>query len=106
DGSLETVHRFAVTLPPEPERLTVDLGRRAIVTGVGGALGYYFRYSLVSYKIEASRDGITWVTIGKEFPALPPFQSYRADWPQIVQRVRFSQGGAPFIPLAPFRTPP
>jgi hypothetical protein len=105
DGSLETVHRFAVTLPPEPERLTVDLGRRAIVTGVDVALGYHFRYYLVSYKIDASRDGITWVTIGKEFPALPPFQSYRADWPQIVQRIRFPQAVARFIRIGPFRMP-
>jgi hypothetical protein len=105
DGSLETVHRFAVTVPPEPERLTVDLGRPALVTGVDVVLGYHFRDYLMSYKIEASLDGTTWRTIGKEFPALPPLKSYRADWRQVVQQIRFPPALARFIRIGPFRTP-
>ncbi|MCI0634535.1 MAG: discoidin domain-containing protein, partial [Actinobacteria bacterium] len=88
DGSLDTLRTFQVDGPGEPERLTVDLGRETVVSGVELSLGFHFRRFLWSYRIEGSEDGTSWSTVAERQAAVPPFGTYRADPTRVVQRIR------------------
>jgi len=106
DGSLATRRSFAVAEGPAPERLTVDLGAPAALSGVDLELGAHFRSYLLSYRVEGSTDGTAWTTIAEEPFAVPPFASYRADPARVVQRLRFPPTRVRFLRVGPSRRPP
>ncbi|HEX6131536.1 MAG TPA: hypothetical protein VF044_07370 [Actinomycetota bacterium] len=102
DDSLATMVELDAT---RAERLVVDLGRRAVVSGVDLALGRRFRRHLWTYRIEGSPDGAVWTTLAERPVALPPFESYRADPTRIVQRIRFPEAELSFLRVGPYRVP-
>jgi hypothetical protein len=89
----------------QEERLTVDLGRPAIVSGIDLHLGRRFRRHLWTYRVEGSSDGETWSTVVERPIAIPPLDSYRADPTRIVQRLRFPAAEVRFLRVGPYRKP-
>jgi hypothetical protein len=106
DGSLATLAEFAVGTGEPLERVTVDLGRPALVSGLDVELGSHFRHYLWTYRVEGSLDGTHWTTLGESAGAVPPLESYRADPHALVQRLRFPAAEARFLRLGPVRPAP
>lgn len=101
-----TSHWRPVVHRPEPERLTVDLGSPARVSGIDLGLGYHFRRYPWTYRVEGSTDGAAWSTLAAADAVVPPFESYRADATRIVQRLRFPPTTVRLLRVGPLRTPP
>ena len=107
DGSLDTTLMLSVTAPGGPEKLTIDLGSPAVISGIDLSLGQHFRHYLWSYRVETSADGSLWSTLAELPAAVPPLASYRADPDRIVQRIRFPpQQAARYLRIGPYRPPP
>jgi hypothetical protein len=106
DGDLTTAWTGLLQEGDQPDRLEVDLGTPAVVTGLALELGPHFRRYLRSYRVQGSPDGATWTTLAEDPMAVPPLASYRADHHRIRQVIALPPTRVQQLRIGPYRKPP